>query len=68
MDDFRHGRRVPHCHLEVEWTGSGRVGKLKHDVAVIGALPEGQSFPICIYPELSVGKRSNEGGEQSQGE
>ena len=47
---FKHGRNVPVCAVELEWTGSGEPKPLSHQVKIFGAKKPAH-FYLRYYPQ-----------------
>ena len=45
---FKRGRNVPACTVELEWTGSGEPKPLSHQVKISGAKETGTLLSTCI--------------------
>ena len=55
--EFKCGRNVPACTVELEWTGSGKPKPLSHQVKISGA-KKPTHFTLRYYPQ-AVGEESN---------
>ena len=49
-DQFQPELEIPHCSLDLQWTGQGEVKPLLHKVTLKGAMAPKDFFYICYYP------------------
>ena len=54
IQQFKSGRTVPACTIELEWTGSGEPKRLSHKVNIIGAKKPDNYFYMRYSPQECV--------------